>query len=204
MIAAYLRDQEVRKVQIGTGSYELPGWLNTDAWPRTEHVVYLDITEPLPFPDACVHYIYCEQVIEHVTYGAACSFFEECRRTLVPGGKIRLATPNLMNLIRLYGQDQDPEAGRFVELAAEFSQLPRIGDSRCFVVNNHMRAWGHQFIYDPATLSATLEAIGFVEPKLQPLHESDDTNFRGLEFHGTEVGEEYNRLETMVMEARLA
>ena len=82
--------------------------------------------------------------------------------------------------------------------------LPDIGaKSPCFVLNNEAREWGHEFLYDRETLAGALEAAGFVDLADFESGESDDEVFRGIESHGSVVGnEEMNRFETMVIEAR--
>lgn len=202
-IDAYLRAHSVRKVQIGAGDNELDGWLNTDLWPRTEAVIYVDMTQPLPFPDGSIHYLYAEHVIEHITHPQALGFLKECRRTLAPAGRIRLATPNLRNLTGLFSETPNPESQRYVDWAVEYNGLPRLQDARCFVMNNFVRAWGHQFIYDQETLMATLHATGFSDPRVQPPSQSDHPDLRNLERHGATIGEEFNRFETMVIEANV-
>jgi predicted SAM-dependent methyltransferase len=188
-------------VQIGTGDHELPGWLNTDAWPRSAGVVYVDLTESLPFPPASVDYIFSEHTIEHVDYERALAFARECRRVLAPGGSLRLATPNLLSLVSLYGSEPATGGPTYVAWAIGYNHLPETGDPRCFVLNNFMRAWGHRFIYDPDTLFATLREAGLANLRLVVPGESADPNLQNLESHGKTIGEEFNRFETMVIEA---
>lgn len=200
-IKAYLAQTSIPKVQVGTGDHELAGWLNTDAWPRTGNVVYVDMTETLPFPDLSINYLYSEHAIEHVPYAMAARFIRECKRVLKPGGRLRLATPNLMNLIRLFQDDLTDEQRRYVEWSQKRNMLPPTDDARCFVLNNFVRAWGHQFIYDPTTMMSTLIGAGFSNPRLYRPGESDQPELVGLERHGATIGDEFNRFETMVVEA---
>jgi hypothetical protein len=46
-IKRYLASTEVRKLQIGAGPNDLPGWLNTDIMPEKEQA-FLDATKPFP------------------------------------------------------------------------------------------------------------------------------------------------------------
>ena len=52
-IDAYLRTHDVCKLQLGTGSNPMAGWLNTDVvdYRRRNEVVYLDARRPFPLPD---------------------------------------------------------------------------------------------------------------------------------------------------------
>src|SRR5262249_49553943 len=51
MIAEYMKNTKVRKLQVGSGEFSLPGWLNTDIDPVWGQA-YLDATKPFPFPDS--------------------------------------------------------------------------------------------------------------------------------------------------------
>lgn len=66
-----------------------------------------------------------------------------------------------------------------------------------------MRGWGHQFIYDFATLRATLEAVGFCDVVGCAVHDSPEPGLARLEGHGFDDGNEhFTRFETLVVEAR--
>jgi hypothetical protein len=67
IIAAYLRNHPTGKLQLGAGSCDKEGWLNTDIEPR-EGQAYLDITKPFPLPDGSMHIVFSEHVIEHIPY----------------------------------------------------------------------------------------------------------------------------------------
>jgi len=63
------------------------------------------------------------------------------------------------------------------------------------------RCGEHQFIYDFETLDYTLQTAGFKKTvQFKPM-ESGDLNLRDLESHGKIIGEEFNLLETIVVEA---
>jgi hypothetical protein len=69
------------------------------------------------------------------------------------------------------------------------------------VINNFVRNWGHEFIYDEKTLCNALERRGFCAiTRCQP-GESDDENLRGIESHGRRISEDFNRLESIVVQA---
>ena len=72
-----------------------------------------------------------------------------------------------------------------------------------FVVNNHFRALGHAFLYDQATLSATVTNQGFGKLLFYKAGQSDDPVLKDLESHGKEVNaEDINHFETIVVEAK--
>src|SRR5579872_4707906 len=57
IIAAYVKNNAVRKLQIGAGDFSYPGWLNTDIDPR-EGQAYLDVTRPFPLPDSSFQFVF--------------------------------------------------------------------------------------------------------------------------------------------------
>ena len=90
------------KLQIGTGPNPLPGWLNTTLYPFTPGTVFLDATKPFPMPDSSQDYIFSEHVIEHLEFDDAAFMLRECQRVLKPKGRIRLATPDLAQILAIY------------------------------------------------------------------------------------------------------
>ena len=194
-IEAYLRTHDVRRLQLGAGENIRAGWLNTDlhGYGRGGELVYLDVRKPFPLPDAAFDLVYSEHMIEHLTYPEGQHCLRECLRVLRPGGTIRIATPSLERLARLYEGGELAE--RYVRWAVEtlepevHARLPGV------VINNFFRSWGHRFIYDAETLRHALTEAGFTDVEQVPLGE--------LESHLAEAPE-LNELETFVLEAKRA
>jgi hypothetical protein len=69
------------------------------------------------------------------------------------------------------------------------------------VINHFFRAWGHQFIYDPAMLQRAMEQAGFGEIVQCEVGVSRHEALRGLERHGERWTPWINQFETMVLEA---
>ena len=66
-----------------------------------------------------------------------------------------------------------------------------------------MRAWDHKFVYDQATLKASLEKSGFSDVTSHNANTSFDENLIGLESHGDFIcNVDMNDFETLVLEAR--
>ena len=202
IIRSYLNANPVRKLQIGASRTPFPDWLNTDIYPERADVAYMDATRPFPLPDASMDYVACEHMIEHIDYAGAQAMLGECRRVLKPGGKIRVATPDLQVLIRLCDAQPSAEAKKYLEWIVQ-KTLPTVKEfPGVFVLNNAFRAWGHQFLYDAATLKMTLASAGFTDFKAYKPGASDDPPLRGIESHGKTIGNEsINQFECMVVEA---
>lgn len=208
IVRRYLRSADSRKLHLGAGpDHTLEGWLNTDVNPiGSRGVAYLDARKPFPFADCVWDYVQCEHMIEHLEYPAGIAMLRECFRVMKPGARIRIATPDLGVYVELFcknGAERSDLQERYIDYhVGKF--LPDIGiKSPCFVLNNEARNWGHEFLYDRETLAGGLETAGFVDLADFESGESDDEVFRGIESHGSVVGnEEMNRFETMVIEAR--
>jgi predicted SAM-dependent methyltransferase len=101
------------RLNIGCAEVKYPGWMNIDILPDADVVV--DVTRGLPWADKSVPYIYNERFVEHLSVEEARAFLAECRRVLLPGGVLRIATPHLEFLLsRAAGdwRDQDWLSGR--------------------------------------------------------------------------------------------
>jgi predicted SAM-dependent methyltransferase len=193
-IERYLRTHEVRKLQLGAAENLRPGWLNTDLhdYGRPGELVYLDARKPFPLPDTSFDLVFSEHMLEHLSYGDGLRCLRECRRVLRSGGKIRIATPSLERLVRLYDPKLTDLQRRYVRWAID-SFVPDAGAPLPgFVLNNFMHAWGHRFIYDRDTLRHALEAAGFVDVREGRIGE--------LEAH-LQNEPEFNEYETIVLEA---
>ena len=140
-------------------------------------------------------------MIEHLRYPEGL----HCLRRVPPrpeaGGRVRLATPSLTRLARLYGDDLTDLQRRYIRWATDSFVEHANGYQPGFVVNNFFRSWGHEFIYDEQTLRHALEAVGFVDIEEWPIGESGEPQLEGLERHLPDEAE-FNEYETLVMEAR--
>jgi predicted SAM-dependent methyltransferase len=154
------------KLHLGCGPHHLDGWLNVDntAYPGVDRL--LDVTAGLPFEG--VSLIFAEHFIEHLDYRAAGALLRECRRVLRDDGVLRLTTPNLD---WVWASHYKPVLTADEELLA------------CFAINRAFRGWGHQFLYNFATLRDTLLEAGFGDVSRQEYGQSGHTELQRLESH---------------------
>jgi predicted SAM-dependent methyltransferase len=194
-VERYLARHPEPRLQIGAGPFSLPSWLNSDLISASIH---LDLRRRLPLPDAGFAYVFGEHVIEHLRERQGAALLGELRRILRPGGVLRLTTPDLQKIVAIY-EDRNPavslaDYARFLD-----AETGRPHEHACQVLNDYLRLWGHQYIYDEEDLAQKLHAAGFEGVERREPAESDHEALRGLERHG---GAEWvNRAEAMCLEA---
>lgn len=201
-ISAYLRDAPSPKLQIGAGYNLLSGWLNTTLYPFAPGAAHLDASQPFPIPSASFDYVFSEHVIEHIEFEGAATMLSESARILKSGGILRLATPDLAQIIAVYTQPSAPAQQAYIRWIMD-NFRPRVGEyNPAHVINQSFHGWRHKFIYDEETLVQALEAAGFTSVTRVEPGQSGDENLRGIEQHGEYVGSDAAmRYETMVFEA---
>ena len=201
-IAEYIASHKVRKLQVGAGGHYLDGWLNTDLDPRGPRFVFMDAASRFPIPDASFDYIFHEHVIEHLSHADGRRMLDECRRILKPGGRIRIATPNLTTLVNLFTPNHSTMQLRYMQWVTR-SFLPNAPSVHpCFVINNAFRNWNHQFLYDAETLAQLLTSAGFDQINWRSPNQSDDpalTNIDSPARRGED--REMHHFESMIVEA---
>jgi hypothetical protein len=199
-VDGYMAAHASRKLHIGCGDHLLDGWLNTDLRPRVAGVVPLDATRPLPFPDGSFDYIFSEHLIEHMPYPHACRLLAECRRVLKPSGTVRLATLDFAFLVALYNPQKTTLQQAYLDWSKQqfLPWAPTAED--VYVINNSVRDWGHQFIYDDKAMRHALSTAGFSDIVRCPLMKSRIGDLCGLE-NEARAPHGLVALETMVFEA---
>lgn len=203
VIDRYLDRHAVRRLVLGSGIHRRRGWLSSDLLPVLPSTIFLNATKLFPLPTASFDLIFCEHMIEHLDLDGAERMLRECRRVLRAGGILRIATPDLERFTVLPGQPLDDMTKRYVRWANVSAGAPMHDlENPVYAFNQMMRAWGHTFLYDDITLRRALERSGFEAIiRCQP-GQSAVPALCNLERHGSMIGEEFNRFETMVLEAR--
>ena len=140
------------KLHLACGNHLLPGWANIDQL-DAPGVIKHDLTQPLPAASGTIAFIFTEHFIEHVTRSQGVKLLKECHRLLKPGGVLRISTPDLKKLIAEYAN------GRI----DEWRDMHWLPATPCQLLNEGMRLWGHQFLYDQEELSLVLKESGFTD-----------------------------------------
>ena len=200
LVKDYGRDCSVKKLHLGCGEHFLPGWLNSDLFPKLDHLLHLDVTKSFFFETYTFDYVYGEHIIEHLSYPQGQHMLSECHRVLKDYGKIRLATPDLSFLMDIYRGERSELQVRYLQwLTEDLHDIP--DESRAtFLLNKFVRHWGHRFIYDEKLLRAALQQAGFSHITRCALQESQDPELRNLAYE-ERIPPGFLGLETVTLEA---
>ncbi len=165
-------------LHIGCGTVYLPGWINIDN-NSDQNITRLDLlwdfAQPLPFPDASVDFVFHEHFLEHLSVQEAQKFLLDMRRVLKPRGVMRVAMPDLADVINNY---LDPKWRSLAFLQKYGMQTIK---TRAELINISFRSWGHQHLYDAEELERRIREAGFNRVKPCRLRESEHIVLRGLE-----------------------
>ncbi len=198
-LRGYLKHCEARKLHLGAGPNVLDGWFNTDASPIDKRVFYVDASRSLPVDDQTFDYLFSEHLIEHLTYMDALSMLKECHRILRPGGRIRIATPDIDKIIQLRVTEKSDLQQRYVKWHID-TFFPEVGVyDDIFVINNAFSGFGHKFLYDENTLRTFMIKAGFSKIVRCDPGQSDDDNLRGVDFR---AGNEMTGFSNLILEGK--
>jgi predicted SAM-dependent methyltransferase/glycosyltransferase involved in cell wall biosynthesis len=159
-------------LNLGCGKALIPGFVNIDA--EDGAPVQHDVRMGLPFADRSVDAIYSEHFIEHLTQAEGIALLRECRRVLRSGGVVRLATPDLDEVVRRYGTEQWLGSG-MKRHGYEWVQ------NRCEMLNLNMREWGHRWLYNEEELRRLGRLAGLQFRGRRTIDESEHPALVGLE-----------------------
>ena len=127
--------------------------------------------KPLPLKNHSIRLIYSEHFIEHISRDEALRLLRNCRALLADAGVLRISTPDLRRLA------QDYRAGN-IPVMPHVAWRPA---TPCAMINEGMRLWGHQFIYDEEELTSLLNAAGFSVVRRVRWRQSEHPELRNLE-----------------------
>ncbi len=182
------------RVELGAGVTPRQGWISTDAWRAAPY--NLDATQPWPFPPGSVSHVFGDNMIEHVSLDGARALFRHAIEAMRSGGRIRLVTPDAERCAAAY-----LEGGELAraQLDAHRGAGMRV-EHRVDILRAVFVEYGHAdgYAWDYESLSAELDAGGFVSIERCELEHSKDPALRGLEWRTLPV----DRVLMMAVEAR--
>jgi predicted SAM-dependent methyltransferase len=173
----YLAYSSQSKIRIGE-SKKIAGWVSTNY--QVFALYFLDATRKF-YLVKNLQYIVADNVIEHLNLDQGQTMLENMFRSLRKGGKIRLATPDLMSISSVYLKRNELMLNDYKEdLKNHNLQIKYFPD----LLRTTYNAFGHHkgYIYDFETLRIILVEIGFREVKLFRPGLSDDCNLISLEY----------------------
>lgn len=144
-------------INLGSGHWKIDGWVNVDLDLGSRPEVCADLSVGLPFRSACADFMHTEDFIDQLDLERAVSFLRECHRILKPGGVLRVLTPDVEQLARLYLHQ--PEALK--ALWREHVRVPLRYGTAGEILNAGMRFAGHTFLYDAETFTQLARDCGF-------------------------------------------
>jgi len=161
---------QASRLHLGCGANVIAGWTNIDC-ESGKGVAVHDLSKPLPVADSKIDFIYSEHFIEHISRAEALLLLTECCRTLKPDGIIRISTPDLRKIISEYQ----------LERTTEWHDMKWRPATPCALINEGMRWWGHQFLYDIDELTLLFKEAGFGQITPHAWGESPHSELRSLE-----------------------
>ncbi len=166
--------RNLTRLHLGCGKNRFEGWINADIDPRAELVVFLE--KRLPFAEGSLDRIYSEHVLEHVPLTTGMGFLKEAHRALREGGVLRIAMPDLAELVTGYHMNDWRTRFAWVQWP-EYAFIK----TRAEMINIGFRWWGHQHLYDREELQRALNEAGFRQIAFPGIRESAHADLRGLE-----------------------
>lgn len=212
------------RVHLGCGPVFATGWLNIDKSPNVylskvpalrralarvgvltkDHdavsfapgTIRADLSRGLKYPDESAAYVYHSHLIEHMARWQALALMKDCHRILRPGGIMRVATPDLGQIVNWYQNDSfefgegSTPADRFMDVLGTYRDLPGTTPQR--LIRRLISGVPHQWLYDRESLAVLLGEAGFAESVTRGYREGDVPDLDQLE----------HRAESLFVEAR--
>lgn len=173
--------QEAVKINLGSGHWKLPGWVNVDIDSGSRPDVLADLSAPLPFRASVADFMHTEDFLDQLDLDGARRFLRECHRILKPGGVIRILTPDVEKLARMYLENPEGLKKLWRENVGVDLAFGTAGE----ILNVGMRFAGHTFLYDAETLTAMLAECGFTARQVS-YRQSRHPELTGLDLRSPE------------------
>lgn len=175
-IRRLLAEKKPLKIELGAGNKKgEKGWLTLDLSKDCD--IVWDLRKGLPFPDASLTAIYSSHFFEHLSYRETQILLDECKRTLIPGGKFSICVPNARLFIEAYLKPESVDKDRLMAYKPANNQTTRMDFINYVAYMNGE----HKYMFDEENLLQILTAKGFRNPRLRSLDPSLDMKERDLE-----------------------
>jgi predicted SAM-dependent methyltransferase len=136
-------------VHLGCGTHYIEGMINCDGNVFRKTDVWLDVRQPLPFPDDSAGLVYTSHMLEHLFPDEAKSLLREIRRILSPSGVARVVVPDAEHALKIVrGESTCPWPRDFADPLAQ-------------AVNYLFCDGQHKYAYNFALLAQFAREAGF-------------------------------------------
>jgi predicted SAM-dependent methyltransferase len=92
----------MKMLNLGCGTRYHKDWINVDFVSNSPSVMAYNLIKGIPFEDNSFDVVYHSNVIEHFSKEDAPKFLAECYRVLKPTGILRVAYPDLEEIVKQY------------------------------------------------------------------------------------------------------
>lgn len=89
-------------INLGCGTHFHEDWVNVDFVKTGNNVIAHNLNSGIPFQNDSFDVVYHSHVLEHFSKKNAAFFIEECYRVLKPDGILRIAVPDLEQILNEY------------------------------------------------------------------------------------------------------
>jgi len=159
-------DRDARNyVNLGSGPRIKAGYVNIDFFGSPDIDYGADLRRPLKIADSTVTGIFCEHVLEHLTYAEVSRLLCECHRVMKPGSVLRVIVPDVSLFILRYSERDEGWFRRWETLMFIQSADPERATRRLVspmqAISFVTQEYGHVSAWDFETLSICLANSGF-------------------------------------------
>lgn len=165
-------------LNVGCGTDYKEGWINIDN--NSDHNIEKldlnwDLRNPLPFADNSVDYIFNEHFFEHLSVEESRVAMADFMRTLKPGGVMRIAMPDMEDVVALYLDKKWKKRPVIKNHGLSFVE------TRAEMVNMSFHWWGHKWLYDWEELVRRANEVGYKNIRRCTLRASKHSELKNLE-----------------------
>jgi predicted SAM-dependent methyltransferase len=92
----------MKLLNLGCGQRFHKDWTNLDFSSNNENVISCNLLKGIPFGDNEFNVVYHSHLLEHFSKNQGENFMKECYRVLKPEGILRIAVPDLEQIVKEY------------------------------------------------------------------------------------------------------